>query len=176
MRASGQASRSPDVGAHGGLGGQCKTQLRLIDRFALTHRLLFSGRKLGLYQHSTTARRSILEHVSICSPSIRSPAWETAPIFEGVIAPSVSLTAERPFRLQGTHVIPILFWSQFTIDDRLHGTHTDYFFRAEDRTELHMGDISHLLFISTAKHRLAADRSKQIFLYALSRMRGHLRC
>ena len=26
--------------------------------------------------------------------------------------PSVSLTAERPFPLQGTHVIPILFWSQ----------------------------------------------------------------
>ena len=37
-------------------------------------------RELGLYQHLTTAQRSILEHVSICSPSIRSPAWETAPI------------------------------------------------------------------------------------------------
>ena len=43
--------------------------LRLKDRFALTHRLFFSGRKLGLYQHSTTAQRLIFEHVSICSPS-----------------------------------------------------------------------------------------------------------
>ena len=156
------------MGAHGGLGGRCKTH-----RLALTHRLFFSGRKLGLYQHSTTTQRSILEHVSICSPSIHSPAWETALIFVRVIAPSVSLSAGRPFRLQGTHVIPILFWSQFTIDARLHGTRTDYFLA---RTESHMGDISRLLFISTAEHRLAADRSKHIFLYALSRMRGHLRC
>ena len=33
-----------------------------------------------------------------------------------------------------------------------------------------MGDISRLLFISTTEHRLAADRSKQISLYALSRI------
>ena len=138
--------------------------------------IIFSGRKLGLYQHSTTAQRSFLEHILICSPSIRSPAWETEPIYVRVIAPSVSLTAERPFRLQGTHVIPILFWSQFTIDVRLHDPHRFFFFRAEARTESHMGDISRLLFISTAEHRLAADRSKQIFLYALSRMRGHLCC
>ena len=33
------------MGAYGGLGGQCKTQLA-AERFALTHRLFFSGRKL----------------------------------------------------------------------------------------------------------------------------------
>ena len=149
--------------------------LRLKDRFTLTHRLFFRAGSWD-YQHSTTAQRSILEHVSICSPSIRSPAWETAPISVRVIDPSVSLTAERPFSLQGTHVIPILFWSQFTTDVRLHDPHRSFFFRAEARTESHMGDVSRLLFISTAEHRLAADRSKQIFLYALPRMRGHLRC
>ena len=60
--------------------------------------------------------------------TIRSPAWETAPISVRVITTSVSLTAERPFRLQGTHVIPILFWSQFTIDVRLHDPHRLFFF------------------------------------------------
>ena len=54
--------------------------------------------------------------------------------------------------------------------------HRLFIFWAEARTESHMGDISRLLFISTAEHRLAADRSKQIFMYALSSMRGHLRC
>ena len=33
-----------------------------------------------------------------------------APIYVRVITTSVSLTAERSFRLQGTHMIPILFW------------------------------------------------------------------
>ena len=122
--------------------------------------IIFSGRKLGLHQHSTTAQRSILEHVSICSPSVRSPAWETGPISVRVIAPSVSLTAERPFRLQGTHVIPILFWSQFIIDVRLHDPHRLFFFRSEARTESHMGDISRLLFISTADGLLLIVRSK----------------
>ena len=101
VRASGQALRLPDMGAYGGLGGRCKTH-----RFALTHRLFFSDRKLGLYQHSTTAQRSILEHVSICSPSIRSPAWNRTD-FCTSDRHSVSLTAERLFRLQGTHVIPM---------------------------------------------------------------------
>ena len=109
------------MGAYGGLGGMCKAQLRL------NAPIIFSGRKPGLYQHSTTAQRSIFEHVSICLPSIRSPAWETAPIFVRVIAPSVSFTAEISFRLQGTHVIPILFWSQFTIDAHLRGTRTVFF-------------------------------------------------
>ena len=46
-----------------GLGGPC------LHRFALTHRLFFFGPELGLYQHSLASQRSILEHVSICSPS-----------------------------------------------------------------------------------------------------------
>ena len=64
--------------------------------------------------------------------TIRSPAWETAPISVRVITTSVSLTAERPFRLQGTHVIPIPFWSHSQSSTsvakivRLHGTNTDY--------------------------------------------------
>ena len=70
----------------------------------------------------------------------------TEPISVRVITTSVSLTAERPFRLQGTHVIPILFWSQFTIDVLLR-THTDHFFRAEARTDPHQwGQISCSLF------------------------------
>ena len=104
-----------------------RTQLA-AERPLYTHApIIFSGRKLGLYQHSTTAQRSVLEHVSICSPSTRSPAWETAPISVRVITPSVSLTAERPFCLQGTHVIVIIFGrnsqSMFAFL-----THTDYFF------------------------------------------------
>ena len=136
--------------AYGGLGGRCKTQLRLntpiiffgpeagtISTFdhrtsiyspsirspawnrtdfctsdhhlGITHgRKTVSPsrnpcdsdpRKLGLYQHATTAHRSVrLQFVHL---------HETAPISVRVIT-SVSLTAERPFRLQGTHVIPIL--------------------------------------------------------------------
>ena len=90
--------------------------------------------------------------VSICSPSqfvtcmgnrtdfcidllaftILSPAWETTPISVRVITTSVSLTAERPFRLQGTHVVPIPFGSHSQSSTsvaktvRLRGTNTDY--------------------------------------------------
>ena len=115
-------------GLTGASADSARTQLA-AERPLYTHApIIFSGRKLGLYQHSTTAQRSILEHVSICSPSIRSPAWETAPVSVRVIAPSVSLMAERPFRLQGTHAISILFRSQFTIDVRLHDPHRLFFF------------------------------------------------
>ena len=68
---SGQALRSPDTGAHGGLGGQCKTQLA-AERPLCTHVpiiIIIFGLELGPYQHSHAAQRSILEHVSICSPS-----------------------------------------------------------------------------------------------------------
>ena len=167
------------MGAYGGLGERCKTQLRLNapiiffgpeagtistfdhrtsicspsirspawnrtdlctsdHHFGMTHgRKNVSPsrnpcesdpRKLGLYQHSITAHRSVrLQFVHLHG---------TAPISVRVITTSVSLTAERLFRLQGTHVIPILFWSQFTIDVRLR-THTDHFFRAEARTDPH---------------------------------------
>ena len=69
VRASGQALRSPDTGAHGGLDGQCKTQLA-AERPLCTHAsIIFFGPELGPYQHSLAPQRSILEHVSICSPS-----------------------------------------------------------------------------------------------------------
>ena len=64
--------------------------------------------------------------------TIRSPAWETAPISVRVITTSVSLTAETPFHLQGTRVIPIPFWSHLQSSTsvaktvRFHGTNTDY--------------------------------------------------
>ena len=64
--------------------------------------------------------------------TIRPSAWETAPISVRVITTSVSLTAERSFRLRGTHVIPIPFWSHSQSSTsvakavRLHGTNTDY--------------------------------------------------
>ena len=69
MRASGQALRSPDMGAYGGLGGRCKTQLRL------NAPIIFFGPEAGTISTFDHRTRSILEHVSICSPSIRSPVW-----------------------------------------------------------------------------------------------------
>ena len=123
--------------------------------------IIFSGRKLGLHQHSTTAQRSILEHVSICSPSIRSPAWETAPISVRVIAPSVSLTAERPFCLQGTHVIPILFWSQFIIDVRLHDPHRLFFFGPKlERNRTWEASLAFFLYLPPSIGLLLIVRSR----------------
>ena len=156
------------MGAYEGLGGQCKTQLRLEDRFALKHRLFFSGRKLGLYQHSTTAQRSILEHVSICSVCLHG----TAPISVRVITTSVSLTAERPFRLQGTHASPILFWSQFTIDVRLR-THTDHFFSGRSSNgSASMGTDLLFAFLSTAEHRLTRAIVERNHARATSELSG----
>ena len=43
VRASGQALRSPDTGAHGASAGSARHSLRLKDRFVLTHRIFFSG-------------------------------------------------------------------------------------------------------------------------------------
>ena len=56
-------------GSSRGLGGQCKIQLA-AERPLFTHAsIIFFGPELGPYQHSLAPRRSILEHVSICSPS-----------------------------------------------------------------------------------------------------------
>ena len=63
VRARGQALRSPNTGAHGASAG------RALPRFVLTHRFFFFGPELGSYQHLLALQRSILEHVSICSPS-----------------------------------------------------------------------------------------------------------
>ena len=115
---------------------------RLKDRFALTHRLCFWGRKPGLYQHSTTAQRSVFEHVSICSPS-------------------------QFARLHENH---INYWRAVLPPSTACGR---FFFRAGARS---MGTDLLFGFLSTVEHRLAADRSNQISLYARSHMKRHLRC
>ena len=173
-----------------GLGGQCKTQLAAERPLCTRASVIFFGPELGPYQHSLAPRRSILEHVSICSPSqivhLHGKPYRlffereldgNAPISVRVIATS-GITHGRktvlpprnpcdsdPF-LVATHNRCSPLWDP----------HRLFVFRAEARTESHMGDISHLLFISTAEHWLAADRSKQIFLYVRSRMRGHVCC
>ena len=75
-------------GASGGSTRQKTLCTHAIDNF-------FSGRKLGLYQQSLTAR-SIFEHASICSPS--------------QFAHLHGKPHRRSFRLQGTHLISIPFW------------------------------------------------------------------
>ena len=61
-------------------------------------------------------------------------------------------------------MIPILFWSQLTIDVRLHGTQTDYFFSSgPNGTASIWTDLLFLFFLPTAERRLTADRSIQIF-------------
>ena len=112
MRASGQASRSPDVGAYEDLGGRCKIQLRL------NAPIIFFGPEAGTI--------STFDH-RICSPSIRSPAWNRTD-FCTSDRHSVSLTAERLFRLQGTHVIP-MEPHDFCTSDR----HYRYHSRPKDR-------------------------------------------
>ena len=98
--------------------------------------------------------------------TIRSPAWETAPISVSICSPSqfahlhgkppvsvrvittsVSLTAERPFRLQGTHVIPILFGSQFTVDVRLHDPHRFFFWGRSSNGIAHGRHLSPSFYI-----------------------------
>ena len=80
----------------------------------LRNRSIFSGRKLGLYQHF--ARRSIYSPMGIHRLfSFERELDGNAPISVRVIARYHSL-------------------SQFTIDARLHGTRTDHFFGPEART------------------------------------------
>ena len=104
------------------------------------HRFLY--RSVRLHNSLTCMGNRTDFCIDLFAFTIRSPAWETAPTSVSICSPSqfahlhgkppvsvrvittsVSLTAERPFRLQGTHVIPILFGSQFTIDVRLHDPH-----------------------------------------------------
>ena len=171
---------------------RCAHRIRgLTERPLYTHAsIIFFGPGLGPNQHSLAPRRSIFEHVSICSPSqfvhLHGKPYRlffereldgNAPISVRVIATS-GITHDRktvspsrnscysdPF-LVATHNRCSPSWD----------LHRLFIFRAEARTKSHMGGISRLLFISTAEHRLAADCSKKIFLYARSRMRGHLRC
>ena len=62
VRVRGQALRSPNTGLTG--------PQRAVHHPALHSRIFyFFGPELGLYQNSLASQRSILEHVSICSPS-----------------------------------------------------------------------------------------------------------
>ena len=83
MRASGQASRSPNMGAYGGLGGRCKTQLRL------NAPIIFFGPETGTI--STSDHRTpliFLARIDLFTFTIRSPVWETAPISVSICSPS----------------------------------------------------------------------------------------
>ena len=131
----------------GGLRGQYKTKNALHSR----NRSIFSGRKLGLYQQSLTAR-SIFEHASICSPSqfahlhgkhfcidlfaftIRSPAWETAP---KIVSPSRNPSDFDLFLSRNSQ-----------IDARLHGSSNGY---ASMGTEASTGTDLLFALISTAE-------------------------
>ena len=75
--------------------------------------------------------------INLFAFTIRSSAWETASIYVSIC--SLSQFAHlhgkphrRPFRVQGTHVISIPFWSHSQSSTsvaktvRLHGTNTDY--------------------------------------------------
>ena len=85
--------------------------------------------------------------VSICSPSQFAHLHGKPPVSVRVITTSVSLTAERPFRLQGTHVIPILFGSQFTIDVRLHDPHRFFFLGRSSNGIAHWRHLSPYFYI-----------------------------
>ena len=149
------------MGAYGDLGGRCKTQLRL------NAPIIFFGPEAGTI--STFDHRSVrLQFVHLHG---------TAPSSVRVITTSVSLTAERPFRLQGTHVIPthvipILFWSYFTIDVRLR-THTGHFFSGRSSNgSASMGTDLLLAFLSTAEHRLTRAILERHHARATSELSG----
>ena len=139
-------------------------------QFTIDVRLHGTHTDLGLYQHSLTSQRSILEHVSICSPSQFVHLHEKP--YRLFFEPELDEKRTDFCITHGRKTIspsrnPCDFdpsWSQLTIDVRLHGTHTDLFiFRAGARTEPHqLGQISWSFFLPTAERRLTADRSIQI--------------
>ena len=112
IRASGQAARSPEREL---TGPQRAVQDSACGRkTALTHRLFFSGRSWGYINNRSphaqflSTYRSVRLHGKLSIIFFERKLDGNAPISVRVIA-LVSLTVERPFRLQGTHVIPILF-------------------------------------------------------------------
>ena len=144
-----------------------------------------------LYQHSLASQRSILEHVSICSPSqfihLHGKPYRlffereldgNAPISVRVIA-TIGITHGRktvsPSRnpcdsdpvLVATHNRCSPSWDP----------HRLFFFGPEpERNRINWDRSPVPSFLPTAERRLTADRSNQIFLYARSRMKRHLRC
>ena len=114
--------------------------------------------------------------------TIRSPAWETAPISVSNCSPSqfahlhgkphrfrvsdtevvITRTEIGPFRLQGTHVIPILFGSQFTIDVRLHDLHR-FFWGGGAKLERNRTWETSLAFFFISTAALLTVRSRFFF-------------
>ena len=283
VRARGQTLRSPNTGP---------TEPRRAVHYPALHSCIdyFFGPELGLYQNSLALRRSILKHVSICSPSqfvhlhrkpyrlffereldgtapiyvrsvrlhnsftrmgnhidyfssgssmephrfmfdlfaftICSPAWETVSIvfragarwnrtdlysvfsrsqfvhlhgkpyliffereLDGTAPNLVRVIATIGITHGRKNVSPsrnpcdsVFFWSQ---------THNRapallncspswdphrVFLSGRSLNGIAQGKHLSPSFLSTVEHRLAADRSNQIFLYARSRIRRHLRC
>ena len=122
--------------------------------------------------------------------TIRSPAWETVSIIfragarwnrinfctsdrhrryhsrPKTVSPSRNPCDSDPF-LVATHNRCSPSWDP----------HRLFFFGPEpERNRINWDRSPVPFFLSTAEHRLAADRSNQIFLYARSRMKRHLRC
>ena len=119
--------------------------------------------------------------------TIHSPAWETAPISASTCSPSIRSPARNrtdfctsDHHLGITHgqkTVPPSrnpcdsepFWSQLTIDVRLH---ENQFLYARSRMKRHLS----LFFLSTAERRLTADHLDKIFCTRLrSRMGGIFR-
>ena len=129
------------------------------------HRFLY--RSVSLHNSLTCMGNRTDFCIDLFAFTIRSPASETAPISVRVITTSVSLTAERPFRLQGTHVIPIPFWSHSQSSTsvaktvRLHGTNTDY--RTWERS------LAFFLYLPPSIGLLLTVRSR--FFFAAERRR-----
>ena len=189
VRARGQALRSPTTGLTG-------------PRRAVYHPALHSridhcfGPELGLYQNSLASQRSILEHVSISSPSqfvhlhgkpyrlfFERQLDRTAPISVRVIA-TIGITHGRrtvsPSRNPCDSDPVLVANSQSSTSVAkvfafMGPTPINYFGPEPERNRINW-DRSPVPFLYTAEHRLTADRSNQIFLYARSRMRRHLRC
>ena len=70
-------------------------------------------------------------------------------------------------------MIPILFRSQFTIDVRLHGTHTDYFFSGRSLNgSASMGTDLLFSFLSTAEHCLSRAILERHHARATSELAG----
>ena len=172
VRASGQALCSPDTGAHGPSAGSARHSLRLKDRFALTHRLLFSGRSWDHINIRSPHNAQLLStYRSVC---LHNPFTCMGNRIDYLFERELDRTALSIGSLEHSlECDPDFSFSVFTF----FRASWDYFFsgRSPNGSASMRTDLL-LAFSSTAEHRLAADRSNQIFLYAQPRMRRHLRC
>ena len=123
-----------------------------------------------IFSNHPPARETAPISVPICSPSQFAHLHRKSSVSVRVISTSVSLTAERPFRLEGTHVIPILFGSQFTIDVRLHDPHRLFFFGPKlERNRTWETSLDFFLYLPPSIGSLLTVRSR--FFFAAERRR-----